>query len=225
MYKLRYTKKYGRGMYATENIRKGRIIMVNDMIIGSYGGELTDKYAYDAGRGKAGIALGDISLVNHSSEPNCESSTYGGRPKRPVIVLQAIKSIKKGEQLFVNYGYDPVEQDRRRDEKRKRSFRFKRNGKEISKGILEKAHNEEMGQSIHQINKSPSEHPDGKPLLGHGLLTRESGSNSNFAIQNDNVAANADREAKSISISKLRSDGSQQAERTAHRDSSIRGEK
>ena len=40
-------------------------------------------------------------LINHSCEPNCEAITEGHQ-----IFIYALKDIKKGEELFFDYGFD-----------------------------------------------------------------------------------------------------------------------
>ena len=43
----------------------------------------------------------DARLINHSCEPNCEALT-----ERHQIFIYALRDIKKGEELFFDYGFD-----------------------------------------------------------------------------------------------------------------------
>tara|TARA_Y100000310_G_scaffold334313_1_gene413849 strand:+ start:3193 stop:3717 length:525 start_codon:yes stop_codon:yes gene_type:complete len=58
--------------------------------------ELDKKYDIDGN-----VKYNTARFINHSCSPNCEVEIEKGR-----IWIQSIKKIKKGEELFYNYGYD-----------------------------------------------------------------------------------------------------------------------
>lgn len=110
---------HGRGVYATQPIRKGRKII-------EYIGELVDKKESDrrsrrqirraAGGGDGAVYIFTLSkrwdidgnvpwntarLINHSCEPNCEAWIEGRR-----IFIHATRDIAPGEELTYDYGFD-----------------------------------------------------------------------------------------------------------------------
>ena len=98
----------GRGAFATENIHDGAIIErcpaieVTDRDIG---GELVNYVFYGNNATDRLVVMGYGMLFNHSSTPNVayyrEESTLG-----PEMILYALRNIRKGEELFYNYGDD-----------------------------------------------------------------------------------------------------------------------
>lgn len=61
-------------------------------------------YWYDFGGGKRAIGLGYSSLYNHSSRPN---AVYVLREDPDVIVIVALREIKPGTEIKVNYNGEP----------------------------------------------------------------------------------------------------------------------
>ena len=57
-------------------------------------------FEWGARRKKACIALGYISLYNHAYNANCE---YEMDFDSNLMTITTVKSIKKGEELFINY--------------------------------------------------------------------------------------------------------------------------
>jgi SET domain-containing protein len=98
----------GRGAFAMENIRDGDIIErcpaieVNDRDIG---GELLNYVFYGSEESSRLVVMGYGMLFNHSSVPNVayyrEQTSLG-----PELVIYALRDIRKGEELFYNYGDD-----------------------------------------------------------------------------------------------------------------------
>ena len=107
--KLKTTKKYGRGLYSDRDIRKGEVVESSPVLtIDSWESKLLSStklnlYVFAWGEGSA-FAFGNGSLFNHSSRHNV---TYSNCYETNRIVFRALRNIKKGAQLFINYGYDP----------------------------------------------------------------------------------------------------------------------
>jgi len=99
-----------RGMIATENIRKGAIIercpVIPIPIIEKPSLLQTEllNYYFEWTNSHNAIVLGYGSLINHSFKPN---SAYTWGYKNKVMIFYAIKPIKKGEEIFVNYNSTP----------------------------------------------------------------------------------------------------------------------
>lgn len=100
--------KYGRGVFATETIPKGTIIEVSPLLTFSKKeAKLIAKttlqlYVYDFGKNRLSLALGVGSLFNHKTYNNV---TYNTLRRKKVIEYRTTKKVRKGSQLFINYGY------------------------------------------------------------------------------------------------------------------------
>ena len=104
--------KRGRGMFATKNIKKGTVIEISPVIV------LTEKerktsektllfhYVFEWGveKKKAALALGYVSLYNHSYDSNCE---YEMEFSKKLMTIKTVKDVKKGDELFINYNAVP----------------------------------------------------------------------------------------------------------------------
>lgn len=118
-FKVRDAGKKGRGAYATRDIPKGtQIIEYKGKLISKElsdkqetrhrkKGELwifslNDQYDIDASRGG-----NDARYINHSCEPNCEAVNYDDEE----VWIEAIRDIKKGEELTYEYGFDEPDSD------------------------------------------------------------------------------------------------------------------
>jgi len=96
----------GRGAFALKNIREGTIVErcpaleVTDRDVG---GELLNYVFYGSDEKKRLIAMGNGMLFNHSSSPNVayyrEETQLGSE-----LVIYALRDIRKGEEMFYNYG-------------------------------------------------------------------------------------------------------------------------
>ena len=105
----------GRGVFTTRNIPAGTVIEISPVI------ELNQKerkqiegtklyhYIFEWGisRRKAAMALGYVSIYNHSFDPNCE---YEMDYENANMTIRTIKNIKKGEELYFSYNGDPKDQ-------------------------------------------------------------------------------------------------------------------
>ena len=111
-------KRYGRGVFATRDIKKGSIVEVVPILkIGTYSkGNILKDYVWSSyvwveddeyyGNWRAEkafsiIALGYGSLYNHNKNPNI---TFDRWHNKNFWEFKAVRDIKKGKQLFVSYG-------------------------------------------------------------------------------------------------------------------------
>jgi SET domain-containing protein len=112
-FEVRTSKIQGRGVFATRDIRKGEEIV-------EYKGEHIDdaeadrRYPFkdderhhtflfqldDGSIIDAGVHGNAAKYINHSCDPNCEAVEYDGR-----IFIEALKNIKKGEELVYDYHF------------------------------------------------------------------------------------------------------------------------
>ena len=94
----------GRGVFATKTLRKNEIIEIAPLlVVDSKDFSRIEKtslndYWFDYGMEQRAFALGYASLYNHSYEPNAVYFLSDN-----LIKITAIKPIKKGEEIFVNY--------------------------------------------------------------------------------------------------------------------------
>jgi SET domain-containing protein len=102
------TKKMGRGVYTSEAIPAGTLIELSPVIVMS-GDErklldqtLLHDYIFEWGKEseQCAVALGLVSMYNHSYQANCN---YGMYFKKQAISIIAVRNIKAGEELFINY--------------------------------------------------------------------------------------------------------------------------
>lgn len=115
------SKIHGTGVYAKKNIPKGATIIEyvgrkitkkeSDRVYEEqyekheqdpesdgavYIFELDDKWDIDGN-----VSLNTAKYINHSCSPNAETENTGKK-----ILIQALRDIKKGEEITYNYGYD-----------------------------------------------------------------------------------------------------------------------
>jgi hypothetical protein len=106
------TKKMGRGVFTSKPIKEGTLIELAPVVVMS--GEdrlLLDKtllhdYIFEWGKEKdqCAMALGLVSVYNHSYNANCQ---YGMYFKKASISIIAVQDIKAGEELYINYNGTP----------------------------------------------------------------------------------------------------------------------
>ncbi len=112
---IKKSKLHKKGVFALEKIEIGEVIEVCPVIILNQndtkqidGTELYNYYFSWKDQGSA-IALGYGSIYNHSYQPNARYKTnYTSK----TITFKAIKAIKKGEEILVNYNGDPESQNK-----------------------------------------------------------------------------------------------------------------
>jgi uncharacterized protein len=105
------TKGKGRGVFATTDLAAGIVIETAPVIVmNSEERKLLDKtllhdYIFEWGENKdrCCMALGFVPLYNHAFGSNCE---YEMDFKKEVIHVKTMRSIKAGEELFINYNGD-----------------------------------------------------------------------------------------------------------------------
>lgn len=112
MLKVKLFKGMGRGLVSCKPIKKGQVIHIAEIIhlnpkdAKTVSRTLLDSYVYAIKGQSVGIALGLGSLFNHAEDNNTNFEVIL-RQNRYMIKYTAKRDIKKGEQLFLNYGYTP----------------------------------------------------------------------------------------------------------------------
>ncbi len=99
----------GRGVFTSKVLNKGDLIEICPVIELSYKdhqklvGHKMENYAFawDSRKKSAAIVLGFGSLYNHSSKPNAD---YIKKIKDGVMIYKALKKIKAGEEITIDYG-------------------------------------------------------------------------------------------------------------------------
>lgn len=104
-----------RGLIACEDIKKGVIVESCPLIFVNAKDEeallektIMGKYYYEWTKKHHAIVLGYGSLLNHSYEPNLKYFFYY---KQERLVYKAIRDIQAGEELTINYNWDPDNKD------------------------------------------------------------------------------------------------------------------
>jgi SET domain-containing protein len=101
----------GLGVFTSENIEAGTVIEISPVIVMS--GEdrkLLDKtllhdyiFEWESEKNKCCMALGYVPVYNHSYQANCE---YEMDFETAKIKITAVRFIKAGQELFINYNGD-----------------------------------------------------------------------------------------------------------------------
>ena len=102
------TQNMGRGVFTSENLEKDIVIEISPVIVLSADErKLLDQttlhdYIFEWGtkRKQCCMALGYVSVYNHSYKSNCE---YVMDFDAGTITISTVRSIKEGEELFINY--------------------------------------------------------------------------------------------------------------------------
>ena len=101
----------GRGVFTKDDLPVNTIIEISPVIVmNAEERKILDKtllhdYIFEWGSNKdqCCVALGYISVYNHSFQSNCE---YEMDFKDELIRIKTVREIKKGEELFINYNGD-----------------------------------------------------------------------------------------------------------------------
>jgi SET domain-containing protein len=108
---VRNSKGRGRGVYALKDFKKGEIVETCPvMIFTPKERKILEKtplnyyiYPWRSTRGAA-LVFGFGSIYNHSFKPNAD---WKQNFKTESMVYRAIKPIKKGEEVLINYNGEP----------------------------------------------------------------------------------------------------------------------
>ena len=98
----------GRGVFTSEPIAANTTIEIAPVIVVDVNGRekleqtLLYDYIFEWGEDSkmAAVALGYISIYNHSNQPNC---AYDMDFENETISITTLEDIKVGEELFINY--------------------------------------------------------------------------------------------------------------------------
>ncbi len=96
----------GRGVFATRDIKNGDLVErcpVLELDEEDIGGELLNYVFYGDNEKKRLVAMGNGMLFNHSSFPNV-AYYLEETPLGPELIIYTLRDIRKGEELFYNYG-------------------------------------------------------------------------------------------------------------------------
>lgn len=101
--------RIGRGLFTGEKISKGSCVIeyIGKPATPAQIKANTGKFLFWTGRGKMidGYIPGNKArFINHSCKPNCEIDIKKGR-----VYIFALRSIKEGEELTFDYGYEYFE--------------------------------------------------------------------------------------------------------------------
>jgi len=105
------TSNMGRGVFTRETIERDTIIEISPVIVMSKDERklldqtLLHDYIFEWGEKsqQCCMALGYLAVYNHSYKSNCE---YEMNFDEQVITIKAMRYIKAGEELFINYNGD-----------------------------------------------------------------------------------------------------------------------
>lgn len=108
---VRSSPVHGRGLFASREIRAGGLIGVYPLLILSEADtarlKATRLYHYvfyvdenDAGAIRAAVAFGDISMCNHSRDPN---AFFNVDPESMEVTLSADRLIAAGDEILIDY--------------------------------------------------------------------------------------------------------------------------
>lgn len=112
-YILKVTQEFGRGLYASFDIPKDKILFTAELLVLSEQDtkvvNTTDlqwyTFKYDDTRDC--LVLGDGEIFNHNDSPNV-GYKLGDFDGRKVMYFYTVKDVKADEQLFIDYGADVV---------------------------------------------------------------------------------------------------------------------
>jgi len=109
---IKQTENRGRGVFATKDFIAGEIIeicpvlILNEQEAKNYENTILGNYLYEWESEEDGaIILGYGLIYNHSYTPNAE---YIRNFPDKTMTYQAVKDIKKGEEILINYNGHPT---------------------------------------------------------------------------------------------------------------------
>lgn len=96
----------GRAVFASQFIPAGTefervpvLVIPNDDLFNSAGGEFLAEYVFEWGEGTVALALGYGSMYNHSYRPNARYDDFS----RNIKTYTALVDIQQGEEITINY--------------------------------------------------------------------------------------------------------------------------
>ncbi len=94
----------GRGVYAAEPIKRGELIEVCHLVIMPIEevGATLERFVFFFSKKKSAMATGYGALYNHTDAPNAWVEMDD---EEKIIEISAIKDIRKGEEITIDYGY------------------------------------------------------------------------------------------------------------------------
>ena len=103
--------KGGKGVFTTIALKVGSVVEISPVLVftGAEYLHLAETKLYNyifewgVSRKKAALALGYISMYNHSYSANCE---YEMDFDDNLMTIKVVKPIKKGTELYINYNAD-----------------------------------------------------------------------------------------------------------------------
>ncbi len=105
--KVDQSRVHGRGVFATGRIERGSVVdrgfVLSFRDNESEKSSIIDRYAFDYDGSKRCLVLGIASLCNHNSDPNVEVEIDD---EKGTYRLLAVRAIRRGEELFVDYGLE-----------------------------------------------------------------------------------------------------------------------
>ena len=110
MLRIGHSPGKGRGVFATQNFKKGEIIEYAPLIVippeqgRILKHTILSRYIFALGGRKHAIVLGYGSLYNHSYHPN---AVYSYLVEERCFKFEALKNINAGQEITVNYNGDP----------------------------------------------------------------------------------------------------------------------
>jgi SET domain-containing protein len=112
---IRIAKGKGRGVFARRDIAKGELIERVPVIVvpakafvDGWKNLTLNQYFYVWTKTTVAISLGYGSIYNHSYEPN---AVYNHDYRNRHLLYLAHRDIAEGEEITVNYNYDPKNKD------------------------------------------------------------------------------------------------------------------
>jgi len=106
------SSKGGRGVFADANFKSGTVIEISPVIILSSRDRITIEgtklynyvFEWGAAHKMGALGMGYISMYNHDYASNCD---YEMDFDAGTITIKTVRTIKKGEELCINYNADP----------------------------------------------------------------------------------------------------------------------
>jgi hypothetical protein len=108
---IRYvSQNMGFGLFSAQNFKQDDYIGEFCGVVTSKHNEISEHYDYNYFNDKSNIAIAprktgnEMQFINHSYNPNCDWLKIIGFDNKYHIIIIAVKEIKIGEQIYINYG-------------------------------------------------------------------------------------------------------------------------